>query len=97
MWSFTLMALHWEKILNILNRKSIRVWDLEKNNKGVRFKISYDDYIKHSDLINEIMKPVNKKGFMIKLNKLKFRRGFSMGLLNFNSVPVPAYFYDMGD
>lgn len=73
--------IHWEKNLNILHRKNIRVWDLEKKNKEVRFKISYDDYIKHSDLINEIMKPVNKKGFMIKLNKLKLRRGFSLGLL----------------
>lgn len=70
-----------EKTLNILRRRNITVWDVEKKNKGIKFKISYDDYIKHSDIINEIMKPVRKKGFMLKLNKLKFRKGFSIGLL----------------
>jgi similar to stage IV sporulation protein len=69
-----------EKILNILRRKNITVWDVEKKNKGIKFKISYDDYIKNSDFINEIMKPVGKKGFMLKLNKVKFRRGFSIGV-----------------
>lgn len=70
-----------EKTLNILRRRNIIVWDVEKKNKGIKFKISYDDYVAHSDLINEIMKPVNKKGFMLKLNKIKFRKGFSIGLL----------------
>ena len=69
-----------EKTLNILRRRNITVWDVENKNKGIKFKISYDDYIRHSELINEIMKPVRKKGFMLKLNKLKFRKGFSIGL-----------------
>jgi similar to stage IV sporulation protein len=70
-----------EKTLNILRRKNIAVWDVERKNKGIKFKISYDDYIKNLSLINEIMKTVNKKGLMLKLNKVKFRRGFSIGLL----------------
>ena len=73
--------MHSEKTLNILRRRNIAVWDVEKKEKGIKFKISYDDYNKHLDLINEIMKPIKKKGFMLKLNKLKFRRGFSIGLL----------------
>ena len=65
-----------EKTLNILRRRNIKVWDVEKRDKGIKFKISYEDYIAHLDLISEIMKPVSKKGFMLKLNKIKFRRGF---------------------
>ena len=70
-----------EKLLNILRKKNITVWDLEKKDKIIKFKISYEDYIKHSDLINKTVKPVNKRGVMLKLNKLKLRRGFSIGLL----------------
>ena len=70
-----------EKFLNILRRKNITVWDVEKKDKSIKFKISYEDYIKYSDLINRIVKPVNKRGVMLKLNKLKLRRGFSIGLL----------------
>ncbi len=70
-----------EKALNILQRKNITVWDVEKKEDKIKFKISYEDYTKHSDLINEVMKPVSKKGFVFKLNKIKFRRGFSIGLL----------------
>lgn len=73
-------ALNSEKVLNILRRKNIRVWDVQKKDKGIRFKISYEDYIKNSSLIDEIMKPVAKKGARFKLEKLKFRRGFSMGI-----------------
>ncbi len=73
--------IHSEKTLNILRRRNIAVWDVSKKDKGIKFKISYDDYIKHLNIINEIMKPIRKKGFMIKLNKLKFRKGFSIGLL----------------
>lgn len=74
-------SLNPEKALNILQRRNVRVWDVEKKDKNLRFKISYDDYIKHSDLINELMKTVSKKGFFFKLNKIKVRRGFSIGLL----------------
>ncbi len=70
-----------EKTLNILRRRNIKVWDVEKRDKGIKFKISYEDYIAHLDLISEIMKPVSKKGFMLKLNKIKFRRGFSIGIV----------------
>ena len=70
-----------EKTLNILRRKNISVWDVEKNEKGNKFKISYDDYVKHSDLIKEINDDVSKKGLIFKLNRMKFRKGFSIGLL----------------
>ena len=70
-----------EKVLNILRRRNIAVWDVEKKGKGIKFKISYEDYIKNSNLINEIVNPVIKRGAMLKLNKVKFRKGFSIGLL----------------
>jgi len=70
-----------EKVLNILRRRNIAVWDVEKKGKGIKFKISYEDYIKNSNLINEIVNPVFKRGAMLKLNKVKFRKGFSIGLL----------------
>ncbi len=67
--------------MNILRRRNIAVWDVEKKGKGIKFKISYEDYIKNSNLINEIVNPVIKRGAMLKLNKVKFRKGFSIGLL----------------
>ncbi|HHZ03260.1 MAG TPA: sporulation protein YqfD [Tissierellia bacterium] len=70
-----------EKTLNILRRKNIAVWDLEKNEKGIKFKISYEDYIKHADLINEINHNAREKGLIFKLNRMKFRKGFSLGIL----------------
>jgi len=73
---------NFEKTLNILRRRNIDVWDVEKNEKRIKFKISYDDYIKHSDVI-EAINPVSKRGFMLKVKKMKLRRGFSIGLLIF--------------
>ncbi|MDD4437111.1 MAG: sporulation protein YqfD [Tissierellia bacterium] len=75
-----------EKVLNILRRRNIAVWDVEKKGKGkkgkgIKFKISYEDYIKNSNVINEIVNPVIKRGAMLKINKVKFRKGFSIGLL----------------
>lgn len=70
-----------EKTLNILRRKNIKVWDVEKKDKSIKFKISYEDYIANLELISELINPVSKKGFMLKLNKIKFRRGFSIGIL----------------
>ncbi|MFA6782015.1 MAG: sporulation protein YqfD, partial [Sedimentibacter sp.] len=60
-----------EKLLNILRRRNITLWDVEKKGKGIKFKLSYEDYIKNFELINEIVKPVSKKGFLLKLNKVK--------------------------
>lgn len=74
-------AINSEKILNILRRKNITVWDVQKKDKGTRFKISYDDYIKNYDLLKEIIKPAAKRGALIKLKKLKLRKGFSIGIL----------------
>lgn len=70
-----------EKTLNILRRRNIKIWDVEKKDKTIKFKISYEDYNANLAFINEMMKPVSKKGFMLKLNKIKFRRGFSIGIL----------------
>ena len=70
-----------EKTLNILRRRNINVWDVEKKDKGIKFKIFYEDYKANLDLISVVIKPVSKKGFMLKLNKIKFRRGFSIGIL----------------
>ena len=60
-------AINSEKILNILRRKNITVWDVQKKDKGTRFKISYDDYIKNYELLKEIIKPAARGS----LNKAK--------------------------
>jgi len=72
-----------EKIMNLLRKKGINIWDVEKGENEIKFKISYDDYKKHSDIIAQIkMEPVKKKGFALKLNKIKVRKGFVAGLLS---------------
>lgn len=70
-----------EKILNILRRKGINMWDIEKTDHGVKLKMSYEDYIKYEEILKETkMETVHKKGFALKLRKLKFRKGFVAGL-----------------
>ncbi|MGB4439363.1 MAG: sporulation protein YqfD [Sedimentibacter sp.] len=70
-----------EKIMNLLRRKQITMWDVEKKENEIKFKISYDDYKKYSDIIAEIkIEPVKKRGLSFKLNKIKVRKGFVGGL-----------------
>ncbi|MGD9567407.1 MAG: sporulation protein YqfD [Sedimentibacter sp.] len=70
-----------EKILNLLRRKGINMWDVEKNEHGVKLKMSYEDYVKYEEILKETkMETVNKKGFALKVGKLKFRKGFVAGL-----------------
>lgn len=76
-----LKSANYEKILNLLQRKGIRMWDIEKNEQGIRFKMSYEDYVKYEEIIKETkLETVNKKGFALKLGKLKVRKGFVAGL-----------------
>jgi len=70
-----------EKIMNLLRRKQITMWDVEKKENDIKFKISYDDYKKYSDIIaDEKIEPVKKRGLAFKLNKIKVRKGFVGGL-----------------
>jgi similar to stage IV sporulation protein len=76
-----LKAVNCEKILNLLQRKGIRMWDVEKNEQGIKLKMSYEDYVKYEEIIKETkLETVNKKGFALKLGKLKVRKGFVAGL-----------------
>lgn len=76
-----LKAANCEKILNLLQRKGIRMWDVEKNEHGIKLKMSYEDYVKYEVIIKETkLETVNKKGFALKLGKLKLRKGFVAGL-----------------
>lgn len=76
-----LKAANCEKILNLLQRKGISMWDVEKNEQGIKLKMSYEDYVKYEEIIKETkMETVNKKGFALKLGKLKLRKGFVAGL-----------------
>ncbi len=72
---------NFEKIINLLQRKNINMWDVEKNEHGIKFKISYEDYKKYEEILRDKnMEAVNKKGFALKLRKLKVRKGFVAGL-----------------
>lgn len=76
-----LKAANCEKILNILRRKNIRMWDIEKKEETVKFKISYEDYKIYHELLKEMKtETINKRGFALKLGKLKSRKGFIAGL-----------------
>jgi len=70
-----------EKIMNLLRRKQITMWDIEKKENEIKFKISYDDYKIYSDILEKTkIEPVKKKGLAFKLNKIKVRKGFVGGL-----------------
>ncbi len=76
-----LKAVNFEKVINLLRKKGIRIWDVERKEYGIKFKISYEDYIKYVDIIKETkMEPVNKKGLAFKIKTLKVRKGFVIGL-----------------
>jgi similar to stage IV sporulation protein len=76
-----LKAANCEKIINLLRKKGIRMWDVEKNEDTVKFKISYEDYKKYEEILRETKsETVNKKGLAFKFSKLKVRKGFVAGL-----------------
>lgn len=76
-----LKASNSEKVLNLLRRKGISIWDAEKKEDGMKFKISYDDYKAYQEIIKETkMEAVSSNGLAIKLRKLKVRKGFIVGL-----------------
>lgn len=73
---------NYEKIINLLQRNKINLWDIEKKNIGISFKISYDDYKKYYKLIKDTkIETVKKTGVSFKLKKLKVRKGFIVGLV----------------
>lgn len=77
-----LKAANCEKVINLLRKKDIRMWDVEKKDDTVKLKISYEDYKKYEELLKETKsETVNKRGFALKLGKLKVRKGFVLGLL----------------
>ncbi len=76
-----LKASNSEKVLNLLRRKGISIWDAEKKEDGMKFKISYEDYKAYQEIIKETkMEAVSSNGLAIKLRKLKVRKGFLAGL-----------------
>jgi len=76
-----LRAANFEKVMNLLRKKGISIWDVERKEDGIKFKISYEDYRKYADIIKETkIEPVNKKGLAYNLAKLKVRKGFVLGL-----------------
>lgn len=76
-----LKASNSEKVLNLLRRKGISIWDAEKKEDGMKFKISYEDYKAYQEIIKETkMEAVSSNGLAIKLRKLKLRKGFVAGL-----------------
>lgn len=76
-----LKVANFEKVMNLLRKKGISIWDVERKEEGIKFKMSYEDYVKYNEIIKETkMEPVNKKGFALKLKTLKVRKGFVIGL-----------------
>nr|WP_300092713.1 sporulation protein YqfD [Sedimentibacter sp.] len=72
---------NFEKIMNLLRKKGIVMWDVEKKDNEIKFKISYDDYRKYQDIIKETrMETIKKKGIALNLRKIKVRKGFVGGL-----------------
>lgn len=73
---------NYERTLNLLRKRNINIWDLEKKNEHISFKIAYDDYRKNLDLFEENkMETVKKAGLSFKLHKLKSRKGFLLGTI----------------
>lgn len=73
---------NYEKTINVLQRNKIKLWDIEKNDKGVSFKISNDDYKKYYKIIKNVkLEPTKKTGLSFKLKKLKLRKGFVAGII----------------
>jgi similar to stage IV sporulation protein len=72
----------YEKTLNLLRRKNINIWDIEKSDAGIKFKILYEDYKKYIELLNEQnFELLNKKGVAFKYKALKIRKGFIAGIV----------------
>lgn len=73
---------NYEKTLNLLRKKNIKLWDIEKQDTGIRFKISYNDYKNYSNLLNDSnMEVVKKAGVALKYKKMKVRKGFIAGAI----------------
>lgn len=73
---------NYEKTINVLQRNKIKLWDIEKNDKGISFKISNDDYKKYYKIIKNVkLEPTKKTGLSFKLKKLKLRKGFVAGII----------------
>jgi len=73
---------NYEKTINVLQRNKIKLWDIEKKDIGVTFKISNDDYKKYHKLMKEInLKPTKKTGLSFSIKKLKVRKGFVAGII----------------
>jgi len=73
---------NYEKTINVLQRNKIKLWDIEKRDMGISFRISIDDYKKYHKLIKEInLKPTKKHGLSLNFKKLKIRKGFVAGIL----------------
>lgn len=76
-----LKVANFEKVMNLLRKKGIRIWDVERKDYGIKFKMSYEDYTKYAEILKETkMEPLNKKGLAFKLKTLKVRKGFIIGL-----------------
>nr|WP_312576336.1 sporulation protein YqfD [Sedimentibacter sp.] len=73
---------NYEKTINVLQRNKIRLWDIEKKEVGVSFKISNEDYKKYHKIIKESkLETAGKTGLSFKIKKLKLRKGFIAGII----------------
>lgn len=73
---------NYEKIINLLQRNKINLWDIEKKEVGISFKISYDDYKKYYKLMKDTkIETVKKAGFAFKIKKIELRKGFMAGIV----------------
>ncbi|MDF2676758.1 MAG: yqfD [Bacillota bacterium] len=75
-----ILGSNYEKTLNLLSRRNISIWDVEKKDDYLSFKLAYDDYRKNTELFEENKMQLTKKtGIAFKLHKIKSRKGFLLG------------------
>lgn len=75
---------NYEKVLNLLQKRKIHMWDIEKDDNGISFKISNEDYRRHKELFeSDRVSQIKNTGLMILYDKMKSRKGFSIGILIF--------------
>ncbi len=73
---------NYEKVLNLLRRKNIIMWDVNKVQDGISFKIYKKDFEKNKQFFQDAnIKPIKKIGVKFKLNKLYMRVGFVIGAI----------------
>lgn len=73
---------NYEKVINVLKKNNILIWDIKRRNTGVQIKIKASSYFKHEEFISKLgITLLNKRGLFFSLKKLRRRKGFIIGFV----------------